>query len=111
MHCQALDAGSSAALPEGIRQELEKIEDSGGLRFLQDMVAQVRVRTKEVAPFTSESFCLRPPIADACCACTRAASSGLGPAFRCECMGSVMFGWELPPAPGLPLADVHCARR
>lgn len=41
---QALDAGSSAAIPEGIRQELEKIEDAGGLRFLQDLVAQVKVR-------------------------------------------------------------------
>jgi len=41
---QALDAGSSAALPEGIRQELERIEDAGGLRFLQDLVSQVKVR-------------------------------------------------------------------
>ena len=41
---QALDAGSSAAIPEGIRQELERIEDAGGLRFLQDLVAQVKVR-------------------------------------------------------------------
>lgn len=40
---QALDAGSSAAIPEGIRQELERIEDAGGLRFLQDLVAQVKV--------------------------------------------------------------------
>ena len=41
---QALDAGSSAAIPEGTRQELERIEDAGGLRFLQDLVAQVKVR-------------------------------------------------------------------
>lgn len=46
---QALDAGSSAAIPEGIRQELERIEDAGGLHFLQDLVTQVKVREHEQA--------------------------------------------------------------
>ena len=41
---QSLDAGSVAALPEGLRVELEGIEDAGGVRFLQEMAAQIRVR-------------------------------------------------------------------
>ena len=41
---QSLDAGSVAALPEGLRVELESIEDAGGVRFLQEMAAQIRVR-------------------------------------------------------------------
>ena len=41
---QSLDAGSVAALPEGLRVELEGVEDAGGVRFLQEMAAQLRVR-------------------------------------------------------------------
>jgi hypothetical protein len=41
---QSLDAGSVAALPEGLRVDLEGIEDAGGVRFLQEMAAQIRVR-------------------------------------------------------------------
>ncbi len=33
-----------AALPEGLRVELEGVEDAGGVRFLQEMAAQLRVR-------------------------------------------------------------------
>ena len=40
---QSLDAGSVAALPEGLRVELEGVEDAGGVRFLQEMAAQLRV--------------------------------------------------------------------
>eukprot|EP00208_Stichococcus_sp_RCC1054_P002835 CAMPEP_0206140322 /NCGR_PEP_ID=MMETSP1473-20131121/9097_1 /ASSEMBLY_ACC=CAM_ASM_001109 /TAXON_ID=1461547 /ORGANISM="Stichococcus sp, Strain RCC1054" /LENGTH=740 /DNA_ID=CAMNT_0053534441 /DNA_START=308 /DNA_END=2527 /DNA_ORIENTATION=- len=46
---QALDAGSVAALPEGLRQELEQIEDCGGARFLQDLAAQVQDLKKVAA--------------------------------------------------------------
>ena len=41
---QALNAGSVAALPEGVRLELESIEDAGGVRFLQEMANQIKVR-------------------------------------------------------------------
>lgn len=40
---QALDAGSAAALPDGLRTELEKLEDQGGLQSLTELVAQVKV--------------------------------------------------------------------
>ena len=41
---QALDAGSAAALPDGLRGELERLEDHGGVRHLQDLQKQVQVR-------------------------------------------------------------------
>ena len=40
---QALDAGSAAALPEGLRAELEQLEDHGGVRHLHDLATQIRV--------------------------------------------------------------------
>ena len=40
---QALDAGSAAALPDGLRQELEQLEDHGGVRHLHDLAAQIKV--------------------------------------------------------------------
>lgn len=40
---QALDAGSAAALPDGLRGELERLEDHGGVRHLQDLQKQVQV--------------------------------------------------------------------
>lgn len=40
---QALDAGSAAALPDGLRAELERLEDHGGVQHLQDLQKQVQV--------------------------------------------------------------------
>ncbi len=40
---QALDAGSAAALPDGLRAELEQLEDHGGVRHLHDLAAQIKV--------------------------------------------------------------------
>ena len=41
---QALDARSTAALPDAVRVELESVQDAGGAGHLQDLVAQIRVR-------------------------------------------------------------------
>ena len=41
---QALDAGTAAVLPEGLRTELEQLEDNGGVRHLHDLVAQIKAR-------------------------------------------------------------------
>lgn len=43
MAAQALDAGSAAALPDGLRAELEQLEDHGGVRHLHDLAAQIKV--------------------------------------------------------------------
>lgn len=43
---QVLDAASVVALPEAVRLELEGIEDSGGVQFLQEMSTQIKVRCK-----------------------------------------------------------------
>ena len=43
MSAQALDAGSAAALPDGLRAELEQLEDHGGVRHLHDLAAQIKV--------------------------------------------------------------------
>ena len=40
---QALDAGSSAALPEGLRHDLEELEEHGGVAHLKDLGAQIKV--------------------------------------------------------------------
>ena len=40
---QALDAGTTALLPEGLRTELEALEDAGGVRHLTDLKAQIQV--------------------------------------------------------------------
>ena len=40
---QALDAGSAAALPDGLRSELEQLEDHGGVRHLHDLCTQIKV--------------------------------------------------------------------
>ena len=40
----ALDAASTAALPDGLRSELEAIEAAGGGRHLAEMQQQVRPR-------------------------------------------------------------------
>ncbi|GAB4820758.1 hypothetical protein N2152v2_007804 [Parachlorella kessleri] len=39
---QALDARSTAALPDAVRVELESVQDAGGAGHLQDLVAQIR---------------------------------------------------------------------
>ena len=52
---QALDAGSAAALPDGLRAELEQLEDHGGVRHLLDLAAQIKVGTH--------------PSKNACCCC------------------------------------------
>lgn len=39
---QALDAGSAAALPDGLRAELEQLEDHGGVRHLHDLATQIK---------------------------------------------------------------------
>eukprot|EP00884_Botryococcus_braunii_P008240 jgi/Botrbrau1/17417/Bobra.0054s0013.1 len=39
---QALDAGSVAALPDGVRLELEHLEDHGGLNHLLDLATQIK---------------------------------------------------------------------
>lgn len=41
--CQALDAGSAAALPDGLRAELEQLEENGGVRHLQELQSQIKV--------------------------------------------------------------------
>jgi hypothetical protein len=41
--CQALDAGSTAALPDSVRAELEQLEDCGGAGYLSEVSGQVRV--------------------------------------------------------------------
>ena len=46
MHVQALDAGTASTLPEGLRQELEQLEDGGGVRHLQDLKDQIQVIIK-----------------------------------------------------------------
>lgn len=38
-----MDAGSSASLPDGVRLELEHLEDHGGLQHLQDLATQIKV--------------------------------------------------------------------
>lgn len=43
LHVQALDAGSAAALPDGLRAELEQLEDHGGVSHLHDLAAQIKV--------------------------------------------------------------------
>lgn len=43
---QALDAGTAAVLPEGLRSELEQLEDSGGVRHLNDLKDQIQVRLR-----------------------------------------------------------------
>ena len=40
---QALDAGTAAVLPEGLRAELEQLEDAGGARHLHDLRDQIQV--------------------------------------------------------------------
>lgn len=40
---QALDAGTAAVLPEGLRSELEQLEESGGVRHLNDLKDQIQV--------------------------------------------------------------------
>lgn len=39
---QALDAGTASVLPEGLRSELEQLEDSGGVRHLNDLKEQIQ---------------------------------------------------------------------
>lgn len=41
---QALDAGTAAVLPEGLRSKLEQLEESGGVRHLNDLKDQIQVR-------------------------------------------------------------------
>jgi hypothetical protein len=43
---QALDAGTAAVLPDGLRSELEQLEESGGVRHLNDLKDQIQVPTK-----------------------------------------------------------------
>jgi len=38
-----LDAGTAAVLPEGLRSELEQLEESGGVRHLNDLKDQIQV--------------------------------------------------------------------
>lgn len=40
---QALEAGSSAALPEGVKGELERLEENGGVRHLSELADQIKV--------------------------------------------------------------------
>lgn len=49
---QALDAGSAAALPDGLRAELEQLEDHGGVRHLHDLAAQIKVPYPSLTPKT-----------------------------------------------------------
>ena len=52
---QALDAGSAAALPDGLRAELEQLEDHGGVRHLHDLAAQIKVSIPTLC--TSSTYC------------------------------------------------------
>ena len=87
---QSLDAGSVAALPEGLRVELEGVEDAGGVRFLQEMAAQLRVRAVDAGCPSSRSLSglgsLAAPDRDRCRtaadACERAACT------RLMCLGA-----------------------
>lgn len=45
---QALDAGSAAALPDGLRSELEQLEEHGDVRYLRDLCTQIKVTTSGV---------------------------------------------------------------
>ena len=47
---QALDAGTASVLPEGLRAELEQLEDSGGVRHLNDLKEQIQARRRRAAP-------------------------------------------------------------
>lgn len=40
---QALEAGSVSSLPDAVRTELEDVEQSGGLKHLQEVAQQVKV--------------------------------------------------------------------
>ena len=40
---QALEAGSSAALPEGVKGELERLEENGGVKHLSELAEQIKV--------------------------------------------------------------------
>ena len=40
----ALEAGTTAALPDGLRLELEGIQSGGGLQHLQELQQQIKVR-------------------------------------------------------------------
>ncbi|CAL8461578.1 g1109 [Coccomyxa elongata] len=55
---QALDAGTAAVLPEGLRSELEQLEESGGVRHLNDLKDQIqglrRVAVEELGRVESE---------------------------------------------------------
>ena len=56
---QALDAGSAAALPDGLRAELEQLEDHGGVSHLHDLAAQIKVCTPHLKRYSHVSFCFR----------------------------------------------------
>ena len=47
---QALDAGTASVLPEGLRAELEQLEDSGGVRHLNDLKEQIQARPRATSP-------------------------------------------------------------
>ncbi|KAK9909798.1 hypothetical protein WJX75_007558 [Coccomyxa subellipsoidea] len=55
---QALDAGTAAVLPEGLRSELEQLEESGGVRHLNDLKDQIqglrRVAIEELGKVEAE---------------------------------------------------------
>lgn len=57
---QALEARSVAALPDGVRVELEGIQEGGGLGHLQDLAEQIKVRWGAFCLCAAHSCC-QPP--------------------------------------------------
>ena len=47
---QALDAGTASVLPEGLRAELEQLEDSGSVRHLNDLKEQIQASCHDASP-------------------------------------------------------------
>ena len=64
---QALDAGSAAALPDGLRAELEQLEDHGGVSHLHDLAAQIKVYTPILSHYSDVPFFSRVCFFWCCC--------------------------------------------
>ena len=58
---QALDAGTASVLPEGLRAELEQLEDAGGVRHLQDLKEQIQASFFIKKFYCSLSGHVQPP--------------------------------------------------
>ena len=60
---QALDAGTASVLPEGLRAELEQLEDSGGVRHLNDLKEQIQARRRPASRLAlPQHLCCTPAL-------------------------------------------------